>query len=169
MGHITTEADIVVDRGRVGPALDGVARTVVRDLSVSCALITANVGRGRRLLASAGSEPLGHLRGLSSTVFPRDAFSIHVAEPVLGRWSSTAPAHAAVRILIADEAVTAVLWAINDTRRWFDHDEFHHLRLLADRAEALIEAEPAIALETEMVDARSGSSDYSQVAVPALS
>ncbi len=169
MGHITTETDIVVDRGRVGPALDGVARTVVRDLSVTCALVTANEGRGRRLLSSAGSDPLGHLRGLSSTAFPRDASSIQVSEPVLGRWSSTVPAHAAVRILLADEAVTAVLWAVNDNRRWFDHDEFHHLRLLADRAEALIEAEPAITLETELVDARSGSRDYSPVASPALS
>lgn len=152
MGHITTESGLVVDRVR--GALDDVARTVIRDLSVPCALVTANVGHGRRLLASAGDTPVEHLRGLNGTGFPRDAFSIHAPEPVRGRGRMIVPAHAAVRILSPDEAVTTVLWAVDDERRWFDHDEFHHLRLLACRAESVLETEPPIMLEAG-IDARS--------------
>ena len=59
----------------------------------------------------------------------------------------SAASYIAVPIGTDDWTLTGVLWAADARRRWFDHEEIHHLQLLARRASTPLQARLSIGLD----------------------
>lgn len=144
------EVDLVIEHTPLSE-LDDVVSRVVRDLHLTSALCTSETVGLRRLLAWAGGDPLPFLRSIRAIPAPRYGRCNQVPSTSGLMPAAGIGAYVAAPISIDDGPVAGVLWAAAPVRRWFDHDEMHHLQLLARRAAGLLRQHLVIGLDDRLV------------------
>lgn len=144
---VANDVDLVIERNPLASELDEVVSRLVRDLHLSSALCTAEFAGRRQLLAWAGGDPLPFLRGIRAEEGPLAGGWSQVSSPCRELRAAGIGAYVAVPIGTPDITLAGVLWAADAERRWFDHEEIHHLELLARRASSPLQARVSIALD----------------------
>ena len=141
-------AEVFLDGDHGAAAVSQVARRVVRDLSTASALATLDLGGRRQILGWHGADPLPLLRTVGAMSRPNSE-CVQVPETSPELTAAGIGAHVSVPIASDDPGALMTLWTVSSLRRWFDHDEIHHLRLLADRISRIIAARAMIVLDRE--------------------
>ena len=137
--------ELVVDPFGGSRELDEVMARVRRDLDVSAAICTLESAFRRTLVAWSGIEPVSLLLA-SGGAEARIGERAEAAQS--GTWNERAGGlRSWLTVPISTATTKAALWAGDRRRRWFDHDEIHHARLLARRAAALLDEGTLIDLE----------------------
>lgn len=141
------DTDLVIERNPLDNELDDVLSKLMRDLDVSSALCTSELGGRRQLLSWAGGDPVPFLRSIRGVPAPRPNRCSQVSDTTGSPNAVGIGAWVAAPIMSEGGPVDGVLWAAAVTRRWFDYDELRHLTLLARRAAVVLRDRFVIGLD----------------------
>jgi hypothetical protein len=143
---VASQTDLVIENMPLESGLDEVVTRLVRDLELCSALCTSETVGRRQLLAWAGGDPVPFLRSIRAVTLLHHGRCSQVTTTSGTLHASGIGAYVAAPISAEDGRPVGALWAAASCRRWFDHDEIHHLGLLARRAAGLLRSNVVIGL-----------------------